>query len=551
ARTLEARSLAAERAEAARSAVDRRIHETVLNTLATISRARIASGAAQAQCAEDLRALDSAEGAPSRNVQKLLARLLQRHPVPGPTVSVIDSGITFGDDDAAQVAYAALGEVMRNVVRHSQATRTLLQVRAPEGRVVFTVSDDGVGMDETTRLRFGMRRAIAESVESLGGSVAIDSRPGAGTTVTIVLPRSSPRAAAPALRTAALDVLLGPLSVRAAMASALLLGVVFLLPTAAVIDQPILIVVTYALFALAVVVIAARWTSPGLTGIAWLSLALMAACQVVAWSSLRGCASSGGLHQVLFTTAGAMILSPLALRRPAASFLMVALVVAPTLAIPWALPAECRAEAVVPAAETALWVIALVSIIVALSRAFDRSSATIAGMWAEIADTDARLLAMQAADQRWRSVDASTRALLSAVADGTASPADPDVRDSATRLEARLRSLLETSKIRSSQLRACLEGVVEDVTAAGVATAVSVVSDEAEGPVAPRLQDDLVAIGLKSARSGLHITVLDGELLVSADRSALDGDSLGALGETDDPATAVAVLRWESVPAPI
>ncbi|MGI9197833.1 MAG: sensor histidine kinase [Candidatus Nanopelagicales bacterium] len=549
-RVREAQARAAERAEYSRAAVDRRIHETVLNTLATIARARTSSAGARAQCAEDLRALDSLEGHAPRDVRGLLALALRRHPVPQPTATVVADDVAFRDDEMASIALVAVGEVLRNIVRHARATRTSILVRTPSQRITFIVSDDGIGMGETARQRFGMRRALRESVESAGGSVEVVSHPSSGTTVTISLPTALSRSAQPQRQASSIDLLLRPPSVRVAMASALVMGLALLVPTALAFSQPVLIAVTYLLFALAVALLAMRWESPRVTALAWACLLAMVASQWAAGTSAQGCTSAGGLHQVLFTTTAAMLLPPLALRHLAGTLTIVALAVMSTLLVPWVLPGDCRTEALVPALETSLWTIALVTIISALSRAFDRASLALARRWDEIAEADARVLAMHAADQRWRSVDAPTRDLIAAVADGSASPDDPQIRAAALRLEARLRSLLETSKIRGPGLRACLEEVVDETTRTGVPVTVVVVSDEADGPIEPGLHQALVAVGQHSAKSGLHLTVLDGEILVAADRSALEGRHLGILEETDDPATAVAVVSWQYSTAP-
>lgn len=546
-RVRRAQARAAERAEAARAAVDRRIHETVLNTLATIARSRTSSEAARAQCAQDLSALDSLEESAPRDVRGLLTRLLERHPVPSPTVTVVAGDVSFRDSDMADTAYAAVGEVLRNVTRHARATRTVIKVRIPRGHVTFIISDDGIGMDDSARQRFGMRRALIESVEASGGSVRVESRPGAGTTVTITLPVARRRSQKPPMATPSVDVLLGPPSVRVAMISALAIGIVLLIPTAATFSQPLLVAAAYLVFATLVSLIAVQWRGRRSGLLAWVVLVTMLGVQAAAVSGVQGCESAGGLHQVLFTTAAAMLLPPLVLRRASGTIALVLLVVVPTILASWALPAGCRVEALIPAVETSLWVVVLVSIIAALSKAFDRSSIELISRWEDIAETEARLLALQAADQRWHSVDALTRDLLADVADGEVSPEDPAVRSAAMRLEARIRSLFETAKVRSPELRACLEEVVEAVTAAGVPVTVMFVSEELLGTPRPDLNETLIEIGRRSARSGLHITLLDGELLVAADRSALVDGKLAPLEDTEDPLTAVAVIPWESV----
>jgi hypothetical protein len=84
-----------------------------------------------------------------------------------------------------------------------------LQVEEDRTHVVFSISDNGPGMDEATRERIfqpffttkpagtGLGLAIAmRTAKDMGGTLTVDTRPGAGTTFTIVLPRECYREAA-------------------------------------------------------------------------------------------------------------------------------------------------------------------------------------------------------------------------------------------------------------------------------------------------------------------------------------------------------------------
>jgi len=51
----------------------------------------------------------------------------------------------------------------------------------------LTISDDSKGIDPATPKGFGLTTMI-ERVKSLGGTCAIDSAPGAGTTIRIEIP---------------------------------------------------------------------------------------------------------------------------------------------------------------------------------------------------------------------------------------------------------------------------------------------------------------------------------------------------------------------------
>jgi signal transduction histidine kinase len=85
-------------------------------------------------------------------------------------------------------------EALANAAKHAQPTRIRLWLHQQDGQVAVTVTDDGAGFDpQLAEQRHGlglglMRQRIAE----LGGSFQLDSTPGAGTTVQVLLPRGRP-----------------------------------------------------------------------------------------------------------------------------------------------------------------------------------------------------------------------------------------------------------------------------------------------------------------------------------------------------------------------
>lgn len=85
-------------------------------------------------------------------------------------------------------------EALANAVKHAQPTRIRLRLHQQDGQVAVTVSDDGGGFDPSlAEQRHGlglglMRQRIAE----LGGTLQLDSTPGQGTSVQVLLPRGRP-----------------------------------------------------------------------------------------------------------------------------------------------------------------------------------------------------------------------------------------------------------------------------------------------------------------------------------------------------------------------
>ena len=81
-------------------------------------------------------------------------------------------------------------EALANAVRHAQPNRVRLRLHHQDGQVAVTVADDGAGFDPARAERHGMGLGLMrERVAELGGTFQLDSTPGQGTTVRVLLPR--------------------------------------------------------------------------------------------------------------------------------------------------------------------------------------------------------------------------------------------------------------------------------------------------------------------------------------------------------------------------
>jgi signal transduction histidine kinase len=82
-------------------------------------------------------------------------------------------------------------EALANALRHAHADRVELELDSRDGRVVLTVADDGVGfVADATGLRsrrLGLT-SMEERARSVGGTLGIESAPGAGTTIRLQVP---------------------------------------------------------------------------------------------------------------------------------------------------------------------------------------------------------------------------------------------------------------------------------------------------------------------------------------------------------------------------
>jgi signal transduction histidine kinase len=87
--------------------------------------------------------------------------------------------------------YRVFQEALTNCAKHAQARRIEVSVRAAGGRLRLCVTDDGVGWDPRPGASGMGLVGIEERVREIQGTVAVDSRPGQGTTVSVEIP--SPR----------------------------------------------------------------------------------------------------------------------------------------------------------------------------------------------------------------------------------------------------------------------------------------------------------------------------------------------------------------------
>jgi signal transduction histidine kinase len=100
--------------------------------------------------------------------------------------------------DCEIALYRITQEALNNVVKHAQAQHVTIELLESKGAVSLVVSDDGVGFSveggpvkqqggRFARAGLGLR-TMRERVEALGGSFRIQSSPGMGTKVQVLVP---------------------------------------------------------------------------------------------------------------------------------------------------------------------------------------------------------------------------------------------------------------------------------------------------------------------------------------------------------------------------
>ena len=83
-------------------------------------------------------------------------------------------------------------EALNNAARHARRRIARLELKQTSDAIRVKITDDGRGFDPQRTRGMGLL-GMEERVKRLGGTIQIDSRPGAGTTVHAELPLNRTR----------------------------------------------------------------------------------------------------------------------------------------------------------------------------------------------------------------------------------------------------------------------------------------------------------------------------------------------------------------------
>jgi signal transduction histidine kinase len=202
---------AVDSSEAERRRIARDLHDGVVQELAGTAFA-LSGSAREPDVPHELRAdLVRSSESLRRSLRQLRSLLVEIHP-PGlnaaglgaaledltaqagssgvtPTVTV--SGMEGTPDHVVALVWRVAQEAIRNAVRHASASNVRVDVVGEGRQVSLTVVDDGVGFDTAADVAHGSYglRGLQSLVEDGGGSLTVESVPGTGTTVRMVVDR--------------------------------------------------------------------------------------------------------------------------------------------------------------------------------------------------------------------------------------------------------------------------------------------------------------------------------------------------------------------------
>ncbi len=179
----------------ARERVARTLHDGVLQTLAIIERRSDDEQLAQMAREQERELREFLFGGDGKSPDDLGARLRSaagrfEDAFGGRVDVVVAPDLPTLAPEFVDALAGAVGEALVNAGKHGRAQRvTVFTEPADGGGVECSVHDNGRGFDMAkVREGVGLSRSIRGRLEDVGGRVAIDSRPGAGTEVRLWLP---------------------------------------------------------------------------------------------------------------------------------------------------------------------------------------------------------------------------------------------------------------------------------------------------------------------------------------------------------------------------
>jgi signal transduction histidine kinase len=114
----------------------------------------------------------------------------RRSPIP---VSVEAVGISRYRPETEAAVYFSVLEGLQNVAKYSGASHARVSLHGEDGRLIFEVTDDGVGFEPgTTSYGTGLQ-GVADRLAAIDGTLEVTSSPGVGTTIVGIVPIRRPK----------------------------------------------------------------------------------------------------------------------------------------------------------------------------------------------------------------------------------------------------------------------------------------------------------------------------------------------------------------------
>lgn len=463
--------------QSARTGVDRRIHETVLNTLNAIAQRGVDDDELlRSECRRDVEQMElGALTATEASMSDIIAEATVAAGLRTPEVRTRVDVDQVLPRMSASALRDALVEALRNVERHAQAQNVVIAARQFGTLYEISVEDDGTGLGQQESERFGMRNTMRASLAALGGEALIDSSPGRGTRVQLRIPVLAPAELRMPIEPVR-RILLNSNRSRILLFAPAIFGLVMLPWIAGSLAGGVLAyAVLFVAFLATSVALSLMWDTRLRVALAVLAVLFVVVAYFAAGLSLNGCASASGIHWIINSVAGGIGLVLFAIERWWA-WVILPVVTLGGLVLTIALPSGCRFVPAMSLTVTVVYMSAALFLMAVLFRAFDRRRGDALVLWAATVEYQAEIERQIVITSRWSRVSASTTTLLRAIADGQLDVDTREVCERAAVEESQLRRNLGMEQKATSNLWQVVLEEVNHAETLGRSVEVSVIS---------------------------------------------------------------------------
>ena len=451
------------------------------------------------------------------------------------------------DDEVFDVLRSAVLELIRNSVRHGQATEVLVEVAAVEEMAEIRVVDNGLGVSPTSRSGVGTATVLGAALTDVGGSCQSDAVPGGrgyGSTIRVPV-----RGATGDQWSADQPFDKGRLLVTAPLAGTVAVGALYFAGLTELLDIGRVLAITAGVIGCA----AAAWTVARrrrLSPVAALALALVPA--LVPWLLIGeslACIEAGSVSRSI-NIAGFSIMILVAWSGWRTAVIAIPVWALGGVALATQVPSGCRGFLLVALVNSVIALPVILAITSAGARAYRvAQTESQAARQREIAESSRASAAVDISTQLEGSVAEALR-LLGTIAAGA--EVDADMRHELERVDSRIRAGIQVDPQSDGAFAVMAKSLVDDMSRIGRSVNVRSITASADRRRLPlQVQDALYRMLAASTGVTPIIHVFsDGEedhLSLVVSRSGLDDAGLHP-GETraiddvsievdDDPAS--------------
>lgn len=499
----------------AQASTARRIHETYLNALVSLTDMNVNEEQARAMCSELITPVTTRHDSELRNVGAILASFIETYSL----TTVLPQhlrNVEFANSEVSRAFRDSLNETLINAHRHAGGC-TALNVTVRENHLAVEVSDNGPGNPELWRNGFGITHNVNGALDRYGGCASYVNRPQGGTTVTITIDLNAQPNRPPSLPQ--WNVFVDTPLIRLALLPTLFVGAIFVPIAATSLLYSVPTIALYFIFfaALVALVFTPRHCHSLRLALAVLSLALGIATLVVSALGQPTCASAVPMHWVIYSVAGSSLLPiftlPNRITQLAAFFLWFS--VALGVGSQW--PTSCAIETLGASMEAVIWNALILTLFLLVQRQFVTQRELVLNEWHTDMSMSSSRESSNVELRHLTFANTLCYPLFSSIAQARVRPGEPECQTQAAVINSLARTYLSlVAEAHDPETVMQVERIIHALSERSVGVEVTIAHRDANADdFMPVVLDILCALATHASGESNEILILESFLLLT------------------------------------